>query len=114
VLVDIAPLRAVTSCKEAARPNAPLIHDGVPGNVAANFHYGDAEKVAAAFAAAHVTRLDIPNNRIVVCPMEPRSAIAEYDVASDRYTLRVGCQGVFGLKGGIANVLGVDKQKVHV
>ena len=52
----------------------------VPGNVAAEFHYGDAEKVAAAFAAAaHVTRLEIPNNRIVVCPMEPRSAIAEYD-----------------------------------
>jgi aerobic carbon-monoxide dehydrogenase large subunit len=32
----------------------------------------------------------------------------------DRYTLRVGCQGVFGLKGGIGNVLGVDKEKVRV
>ena len=81
----------------------------MPDNIAAHFHYGDAEKVAAAFAAAaHVTRLDIPNNRIIVCPMEPRSAIAEYDADADRYTLRVGCQGVFGLKGGLANVLGVD------
>jgi carbon-monoxide dehydrogenase large subunit len=112
VLVDIDPLPAVTSCKAAAQPGAPLIHDGVPDNVAAHFHYGDAEKVAAAFAAAaHVTRLDIPSNRIV---MEPRSALAEYDAESDRYTLRVGCQGVFGLKGGVANVLGVDKQKVRV
>jgi carbon-monoxide dehydrogenase large subunit len=115
VFVDIDPLQAVTSCKAAAQPGAPLIHDGVPGNVAAEFHYGDADKVAAAFArAAHVTRLEIPSNRIVVCSMEPRSAIAEYDPQSDRYTLRVGCQGVFGLKASVANVLGVDKEKVRV
>jgi carbon-monoxide dehydrogenase large subunit len=115
VFVDIDPLPAVTSCKAAAQPGAPLIHNGVPDNVAAAFHYGDAEKVAAAFAAAaHVTRLDIPNNRIVVCAMEPRSAITEYDGTNDRYTLRVGCQGVFGLKGSVANVLGVDKEKVRV
>ncbi len=115
VYVDVDPLPAVTSCKAAAEPGAPLIHDGVPGNVAAHFHYGDAEQVAAAFAAAaHVTRLEIPSNRIVVCAMEPRSAIAEYDAETDRYTLRVGCQGVFGLKSGIANVLGVDKAKVRV
>jgi len=115
VFVDIDSLPAVTSCKEAAQPGAPQIHDSVPGNVAAAFHYGDAEKVAAAFAAAaHVTRLDIPSNRIIVCPMEPRSAIADYDAESDRYTLRVGCQGVFGLKGSVANVLGVDKEKVRV
>jgi carbon-monoxide dehydrogenase large subunit len=115
VFVDIDPLPAVTSCKEAAQPGAPLVHDGVPGNVAANFHYGRAEQVAEAFAtAAHVTRLDIPSNRIVVCPMEPRAAIAEYDQETDRYTLRVGCQGVFGLKGGLANVLGVPKEQVRV
>jgi carbon-monoxide dehydrogenase large subunit len=115
VIVDIDPLPAVTSCKAAAQPGAPLIHDEVPDNVAADFHYGDEEKVAAAFAAAaHVTRLEIPNNRIVVCAMEPRSAIAEYDAEGDRYTLRVGCQGVFGLKGGLANILGVERDKVRV
>jgi aerobic carbon-monoxide dehydrogenase large subunit len=115
VLVDVDPLPAVTRASEAAAPGAPLLHDGVPGNVAAEFHYGDAERVAAAFAAAyHVTRLEIPSNRIIVCPIEPRSAIAEYDAATDRYTLRVGCQGVFGLKTGLANVLGVARDKVRV
>jgi aerobic carbon-monoxide dehydrogenase large subunit len=80
VFIEIDPLPAVTSASEAAAPGAPQLHDGVPGNAAAQFHYGDAEKVAAAFAAAaHVTRIAIPSNRIVVCPMEPRSAIAEYD-----------------------------------
>ena len=104
VLLDIEPLPAVTRASEAAAPGAPeLLHDGVPGNVAAHFHYGDAEKVAAAFAAAaHVTRLEIPSNRIIVCPMEPRSAIADYNPEEDRWTLRVGCQGVFGLRNGLA------------
>ncbi len=115
VFLDIEALPAVTRSSAAAAPGAPQLHDGVPGNVAAEFHYGDAEKVAAAFTqAAHVARLEIPNNRIVVCPMEPRSAIAEYDRDADRWTLRVGCQGVFGLKNGLANVLGVERDKVRV
>ena len=57
VLLHIEPLPAVTRASEAAAPGAPQLHDAVPGNVAADFHYGDAAKVAAAFAvAAHVTR----------------------------------------------------------
>jgi hypothetical protein len=32
----------------------------------------------------------------------------------ERRPAGVGCQGVFSLKGGIANVLGVDKEKVRV
>jgi aerobic carbon-monoxide dehydrogenase large subunit len=115
VFLDIESLPAVTRASEAAAPGAPQLHDEVPGNVAAEFHYGDADKVAAAFTeAAHVTRLEIPSNRIVVCPMEPRSAIAEYDKETGRWTLRVGCQGVFGLRNGLAAVLGVEPDKVRV
>jgi aerobic carbon-monoxide dehydrogenase large subunit len=115
VLLDVDPLPAVTRPSEAAAPGASQLHNGVPGNVAAEFHYGDADKVSAAFAAAaHITRLEIPSNRIVVCPMEPRSAIAEYDRETDRWTLHVGCQGVFGLRNGLANVLGVERDKVRV
>ncbi len=67
------------------------------GNLLLDFHYGDSEAVAAAFArAAHVTRLDLRNSRIVVCPMEPRSAIGAFEADDDRYVLRLGCQGVFG------------------
>src|SRR5438132_10498767 len=56
--VDIDPLPAVVRPEEAARPGAPLIYEEAPGNVALDYHYGDADEVAAAFAkAAHVTRL---------------------------------------------------------
>src|SRR5438046_6098422 len=60
VEVDIDPLPAVTDPREAERPGAPVIYDEAPDNIALDYHYGDSEKVAAAFAAAaHVTRLDL-------------------------------------------------------
>ncbi|MEJ0020391.1 MAG: xanthine dehydrogenase family protein molybdopterin-binding subunit [Acetobacteraceae bacterium] len=115
IFVDLDSLPAVTTASAAAEPGAPLLHDAAPGNLCLDFHYGDSEKVAAAFArAAHVTTLSLRNNRIVVCPMEPRSAIGEYDAASDRLILRLGCQGVFGQRNLISSILGVPVEKLRI
>jgi len=116
VLVDIDALPAITRAKDAAEPGAPLLYDDVPNNVCLDFHYGDAGKVKEAFArAAHVTRVNLVNNRLVVCAMEPRSAIGSFDAASGKWTLHVGCQGVFGLRNQIANdILKVPTDKVRV
>ncbi len=116
VELDIESLDAVTDAAAAAAPGAPQLYDHIPGNVVLDFHYGDAAKVATAFAnAAHVTRLSIRNNRVVVCAMEPRSAIGEYDAAEGRYVLHVGCQGVFGLRGQMAHdLLKVPTDKVRI
>ncbi|WP_421994884.1 xanthine dehydrogenase family protein molybdopterin-binding subunit [Reyranella sp.] len=116
VALDIEELPAVSSPAEALAPGAPQLHDEAPGNLALDFHYGDAEAVKKAFAeAAHVTRLEIVSNRIVVNPMEPRSAIGSWDEAAGRYTLHVGCQGVMGIRGGLArDVLNVTPDKLRV
>jgi len=114
--VDIESLPAVSQASEAAKPGAPLIYDDAPGNIALDYHYGDTEKVAAAFAeAAHVTKLSLRNNRLVVNAMEPRSAIGSYDPANEKWTLNVGCQGAFGLRGQLANdILKVPPEKLRV
>jgi carbon-monoxide dehydrogenase large subunit len=116
VELDIEPLDAVTEASAAAQPGAPQLYDHIPNNVVLDFHYGDAAKVAAAFAAAaHVTKLSIRNNRVVVCAMEPRSAIGEWDAKGGRYVLHVGSQGVFGLRGQMANdLLKVPVDKVRI
>jgi len=115
VVVDIDSLPAVTDSREAARPGAPLVFDDAPGNVCVDYHYGDTSNVAEAFArASHVTRLRLVSNRIVVCAMEPRSAIGHYDAASDRCTLHAGSQGVFGLKHQMADLLGIEPAKMRV
>jgi carbon-monoxide dehydrogenase large subunit len=114
--LDIEELPAMTRPADAVKEGAPQLHADVPGNVALDFHYGDAAAVKKAFAeAAHVTRLEIESNRIVVSAMEPRSAIGSYDAKSERWTLHVGCQGVMGLRGGLArDVLQVPPDKVRV
>ncbi len=115
VFLDIDPLPAVTSARAAAEPGAPLLHEDAPGNLVLDYHYGDSAAVAAAFAAAaHVTRLQLSNSRIVVAAMEPRSAIADYDAATQRFTLRLGCQGVFGMREALRDVLGVKLEQLRV
>ncbi len=115
VAVEIDPLPAVTEPAEADRPGAPLLYDEVPNNVGCDFHFGDSDKVAAAFAAAaHVTRLRLRNNRIVVNAMEPRAALALYDPARRHWTLHVGSQGVFGFRNYLAQVLGVGRDQIRV
>ena len=115
VEVEIDPLPAVTRASAAAKPDAPQLYDDASGNLALDYHYGDADKVAAAFAAAaHVTRLSLINSRVVVNAMEPRAAVGDYDQASGRFTLHTGCQGAFGMKGQLTDVLGVPGDKVHV
>jgi carbon-monoxide dehydrogenase large subunit len=113
VLLEIEALPAVISAEDAARDGAPLLYDDVPGNVSLDYHYGDADAVNAAFAAAaHVTRLKLVNSRIVVNAMEPRAALAAYD--GGRFTLYVGSQGVFGMRAHIAEALGVAATDVRI
>src|SRR5215468_643704 len=115
VEVDIDPLPAVVRPEEAARPGAPLLHQEAPGNVALDYHFGDSEQVKAAFAkAAHVTTLKIVNSRVVVNAMEPRAAIGVHDAASARFTLHAPSQGVFGLRGNMADILKVEPKQVRI
>ena len=115
VALDIEPLPAVVSAREAAQPGAPLLYDDVPGNIALDYHYGDKDKVAEAFAkAAHVVRLPLVNQRLVVNSIEPRSAIGEYDRANEKWTLHSCSQGVFGLKTMLRDILGAPADKMRV
>ncbi|HEX8166247.1 MAG TPA: xanthine dehydrogenase family protein molybdopterin-binding subunit [Beijerinckiaceae bacterium] len=116
VALDVEELPAVTDPQAAAADGAPLLHDELPSNVVLDYYFGDGKKVAEAFAgAAHVTRLSLANNRLVVNPMEPRSAVADYDEGEGRYTIHVGSQGVFGLRAALAgHILKVPKEKVRV
>jgi aerobic carbon-monoxide dehydrogenase large subunit len=115
VELDVAPLPAVTLASDAIKPSAPPVFDDVPDNVALDYHYGDEERVKDAFAnAAHVARLELRNTRLVVNAMEPRAAVAGYNAASERFTFYVGCQGVFGLRNQLAEILNIPPAKLRL
>jgi len=115
VALDVEPLPAVVSARDAVKPGAPRLWDDVPGNIALDYHYGETDKVAAAFAqAAHVVRLPLVNQRLVVNSIEPRSAIGEFDAKDEKWTLHSCSQGVFGLKTALREILNAPAEKVRV
>src|SRR4051812_16374546 len=73
--VDYEPLPAVVNVIDALASGAPQLHDQAPRNRCYTWALGDRAAVDAAFAqAAHVTKLDIVNNRLVPNAIEPRAA----------------------------------------
>jgi carbon-monoxide dehydrogenase large subunit len=88
VEVAYEELPAVVTATDAQAPGAPLVFDEVPRNTAFEWAIGNKEATERAFAsAAHITRLDIVNNRLVPNAMEPRAALAEWDSGNDAFTL---------------------------
>ncbi len=115
VEIDYNDLPAVIGFDAATAPGAPLIHAGVPGNLAFDFESGDAVAVAAAFAQAKFTsKLTIDSQRLVGNPLEPRACLVAFDAASEVYTLYVPLQGVGGMRGQLSAVSGVPQDKIKI
>ena len=77
-----------------------------PGNICFDWETGDKARTEALFAeAAHVTRLTVVNNRVVVSSMEARAAVADYDPATERWTLYTNTQGGWTLKSMLAQAI---------
>jgi carbon-monoxide dehydrogenase large subunit len=114
VEVDYEVLPAVVDMAQAKK--GPAIHDGVPDNTCYVWALGDKGACDAAFAkAAHVTRLELVNNRLVPNAIEPRAAIGGYSRADDSYTLYVASQNPHVERLLMtAFVLGLPEHKVKV
>ncbi len=88
ITVEYGELPAAVDTATAANPGQPQIHDAAPNNTVFNWHVGDKASTDAAFAkAAHVTKLDLVNNRLIPNAIEPRAAVGEYDSGTDTITL---------------------------
>src|SRR5262249_50229679 len=108
-------LDAVVDIDRALAPGAPTVWHDAPGNVSFDWQSGDASAVASALArSTHVAPVAVANNRVTPLFLEPRSAVAEYDAPSDRWTLRLGCQGAHGIRAVLCQVLDVKADRLRV
>ena len=115
VAVDYHPLEAVCDARAALAPGAPVLRDDAPGNRIFDWRTGDAEAVDDAFArAAWTVPIEVVNNRLVINYLEPRAAIGEYDAATGRFTLHAGSQGVHRQQATLAEVFGVEADRIRV
>jgi aerobic carbon-monoxide dehydrogenase large subunit len=114
VEVDYEVLPSVVRVQDAK--NGPALHDAAPDNHCYKWAIGDKTAVDAAFdSAAHVTRLDLTNNRLIPNAIEPRAAIGSYNRATDEYTLYVANQNPHVERLLMtAFVLGLPEHKVRV
>jgi aerobic carbon-monoxide dehydrogenase large subunit len=115
VAVDYEILPSVTDTAKAIDASAPLVWPEIAQNIAFDWEIGDKAATEAQFAkAAHVTKLTVVNNRIVVSSMEPRVAMADYDPATGRWTLYANTQGGWLIKNLMAPLFGSDPEKFRI
>jgi aerobic carbon-monoxide dehydrogenase large subunit len=115
VVVDYAPLSAVTGSREALEAGAPQLHANAPGNVCFRWERGDAAAVERAFAgAAHVTALELVNNRLVGAAIEPRAVVAVPDPATSRLTIHDSTQTPHLVRRFLAEELGLGESDLRV
>jgi carbon-monoxide dehydrogenase large subunit len=116
VEVDYDVLPAIADIRDAGKDGAPQLHDEAPNNHCYKWAIGDKAGVDKAFEqAAHVTKIDLVNNRLVPNAMEPRAAIGCYNRAADEYTLYVSNQNPHVERLLLtAFVMGLPEHKVRV
>ena len=117
--VDYAMLPSVTDLAATMDPGEPAVwpdaaSPGAANNVCFDWETGDKALTDALFAeAAHVTRLTVVNNRIVVNSLEARAALADYQ--DGRWTLHTNTQGGWVIKSLLGKaVFGVPEEAFRV
>ena len=114
VEIDYDMLPSITDLGAAMDDDAAQVWSSVGKNVAFDWETGNKAKTDEFFAsAAHVAKLTVVNNRIIVNSMEARAALADYD--GDRWTLHTNTQGGWGIKSLLGTAVfkvGADKFRV--
>ena len=97
IQVEYDVLPSATDLGSAMDAGEAAVWPEAANNICFDWEVGDKAKVDALFAAAaHVTRLTVVNNRVVVNSMEARAALASYE--DGRWTLYANTQGGWVLK----------------
>ena len=113
--VDYRELPAVVDGAAALAPDAPQLHDSVPGNVAFDFEYGSEAAASEAFAkAAHVTRLTLDSTRVCGNPMEPKACVVVYEASDDSYDVYASSQGMSMMLPNFAAITGTPMERIRL
>ncbi len=108
-------LPTVIGAREASASQAPQLHDSAPRNTCFRWARGDEASVRQALqSAAHVTRIDLINNRLIGAAIEPRAIIAVADAVSEKLTLYCATQVPHHIRRFVSEQLGVSEGAIRV
>ena len=110
--VGYEPLPSVENELDAITPGAPILHEGVDGNIIRHFklRHGDVE---AAFAASdHVIEETYSSPAAQQVTMEPHVSVAQFD--GHQLTVHTASQSPFGVRRVLAEIFNLKPEQVRV
>lgn len=112
--VEYELLPVVHNLDIARAEAAPLVHDDVPGNIAAHVmqSVGEPDRVFA--SAPHILSETLTIERGAALPMECRAVLARWDAADNMLTCWISTQGPIPLRNGLAAIFHLPEHKVRV
>jgi len=113
VQVEYEPLPVVITPEDAAVAEH-LVHDDVPGNVAADMLQEVGDVAAALAAALHRKSLHFRYERGAASPMEARAVWARWSAAERKLTVYDSTQSPTSIRGGLAVLFGLPESSVEV
>jgi len=121
VAVDYEEMTPVVDARAAIEKGAPQLWPEAPGNLAIDWpgpvvddgtSAREVERILS--SAAHVARVTVSHQRLVVASMEPRGGTASHEATSNRYTLRVCSQSASVVRDNLVPIMGVQREQVRV
>jgi carbon-monoxide dehydrogenase large subunit len=120
VAVGYEELPAVVDLATAMKKGGTQLYPEAPGNLIVDWpgpipsedNEREVDKIIK--DAAHVARVRVTNQRMVVASLETRGATGEYDAASDMYILHACSQSADALRNQAAAAMGVGNDKIRV
>jgi aerobic carbon-monoxide dehydrogenase large subunit len=116
IKVDYELLPMVFNAEKALKPDAPQLHDTVPGNLNQYVSHGNKEATLQVIANAEVVvKQRIRNQRVIHNAIEPRASIGDYNFETGEYTLWTNTQIPHGNRFLLSQlVMGIPYNKVRV
>ena len=113
--IDYEELPCVTDTAKALEKDSPILFEEFGSNLAVDWELGSEKEWSdVKDKADHVSEVTLINNRIVVNPIEPRSATSDFNKNDNHFTVYVESQGPHAMRERLAASLGVEKKQVKV
>jgi aerobic carbon-monoxide dehydrogenase large subunit len=114
IQVDYELLEPVTDMEKALRPGAPRVHEDLDSNLAARVVQQRGDYESAARQAATIIQRRFRYDRGTAAAIEPRAVVAAWDALGQRLTVWDTTQSPIPIRNGLARMLNLSENQVHV
>ena len=112
VSVDYEPLTPITNPIDALKPGSAIVHEQLGTNTCVNTTLGSNDIESVFDNADKIVEDEISSHRIMPNPIETRGILVRWD--GSRFNVWISSQGTFRVRSGLASVLRVPEEKIHV